>query len=222
MGKAMETTILCFGDSNTHGTCAMRNAEDRRRFPKSVRWTGVMAANLPDTFSIVEEGLPGRTTVFDDPIEGVHKNGSRTLRALLESHRIVDLVIIMLGTNDLKHRFSVTASDIALGVEKLVLDVLSSDAGPEKSAPKVLLVSPVPITEIGFLGDMFAGGAEKSRVLGAKIAAVAERQNTAILDLAGIAAVDPVDGIHLDSNAHAAIGHAMAESVLRLSQRGHR
>lgn len=216
----METTILCFGDSNTHGTRAMRNVEDRRRFPKPARWTGVMAANLPDTFSIVEEGLPGRTTVFDDPIEGAHKNGERTLRALLESHRIVDIVIIMLGTNDLKHRFSVTASDIALGVEKLVLEVRSSDAGPEKSAPKVLLVSPVPIAEIGFLGDMFAGGAEKSRVLGAKIAAVAERQNTEILDLAGIAAVDPVDGIHLDDKAHAAIGHAMAESVLRLCQRG--
>ena len=96
---------------------------ERGRFDKDVRWTGVMAANLPGgDFTIIEEGLPGRTTVFDDPIEGAHKNGMRTLRAVLESHREIDLVIVMLGTNDLKHRFSVTAADIATGAEKLVIE----------------------------------------------------------------------------------------------------
>ena len=135
------------------------------------------------------------------------------MRALLETHRVVDLIIIMLGTNDLKHRFSVTASDIALGVEKLVLEVRNSGAGPGNSSPEVLLVSPVPIVEVGFLGEMFAGGAEKSNALGAELAAVAKRQNATLLDLAEVAAVDPVDGIHLDESAHAAIGQAMAQTV---------
>ena len=113
----MNRTILCFGDSNTHGTRAMRRPDDRRRFSKEDRWTGIMASCLGDDWTVVEEGLPGRTTVFDDPIEGQHKNGLRMLRGLLESHREIDLVIIMLGTNDLKFRFSVSATDIALGAE---------------------------------------------------------------------------------------------------------
>ena len=212
----MEKTVLCFGDSNTHGTRAMRFIGERGRFDKSVRWTGVMASNLPPDFNIIEEGLPGRTTVFDDPIEGAHKNGMRTLRAVLESHREVDLVIIMLGTNDLKHRFSVTASDIATGAEKLIIEVRNALVGPNGSASQVLLVSPVPVEEVGALADMFLGGAEKSKVLGTKMAAVAERQETGFLDLAEIAQVDPVDGIHLDEKAHEAIGQAMAKSVMRL------
>lgn len=212
----MEKTVLCFGDSNTHGTRAMRHVGDRRRFGKSVRWTGVMAANLPSDFNIIEEGLPGRTTVFDDPIEGAHKNGMRTLRAVLESHREVDLVIIMLGTNDLKHRFSVTASDIATGAEKLIIEVRNALVGRDGSASQMLLVSPVPVEEVGILADMFLGGAEKSKALGAKMAAVAERQEIGFLDLADVAQVDLVDGIHLDEKAHEAIGQAMAKSVMRL------
>ena len=212
----MDTTILCFGDSNTHGTRAMRHVGDRRRFGPQIRWTGVMADNLPQGVTVIEEGLPGRTSVFDDPIEGAHKNGARTLKALLESHREVGLVIIMLGTNDLKHRFSVTAADIATGAEKLVMEVRNSDCGPDGTAPRVLLVAPVPVEEVGILADMFLGGAEKSKALGGKMAAVAERQGIAFLDLADIAQVDPVDGVHLDEAAHAAIGQAVATSVIRL------
>ena len=211
----MAKTVLCFGDSNTHGTRAMQAIGERGRFDKDVRWTGVMGANLPDDFTIIEEGLPGRTTVFDDPIEGAHKNGMRTLRALLESHREIDLVIIMLGTNDLKHRFSVTASDIATGAEKLVIEARNALVGPDGTTSQILLVAPVPVAEVGVLADMFLGGAEKSRALGAKMAAVAERQQTGFLDLADVAQVDMTDGIHLDADAHAAIGAAMAKAVLR-------
>ncbi|MCJ8308672.1 MAG: SGNH/GDSL hydrolase family protein [Rhizobiaceae bacterium] len=212
----MAKTVLCFGDSNTHGTRAMQVIGERGRFDKDVRWTGVMAANLPGgDFTIIEEGLPGRTTVFDDPIEGAHKNGMRTLRAVLESHREIDLVIIMLGTNDLKHRFSATASDIATGAEKLVIEARNALVGPDGTASQILLVAPVPVAEVGVLADMFLGGAEKSRALGAKMAVVAERQQTGFLDLADVAQVDMTDGIHLDADAHAAIGAAMAKAVLR-------
>ena len=219
-GDFMQRTILCFGDSNTHGSKAMRHPEDRRRFSRSDRWPGIMAGYLSEDWTIIEEGLPGRTSVFDDPIEGEHKNGLRTLRAILETHRALDLVIIMLGTNDLKSRFSVTADDIALGVERLVVETRTSGVGQNGTAPEVLLVSPVPIIEVGFLEAMFAGGRQKSEALAASLASVAKRQDVAFLDLAAVASVDPLDGVHLDHEAHRAIGRAMAQAVKAIAVPG--
>ena len=208
-----DRSILCFGDSNTHGTKAMRSNVDRRRFVKELRWPDVMAAALGPEFSVIAEGHPGRTAVFDDPVEGAHKNGLRALPMLLESHRPLDLVIIMLGTNDLKVRFGVPAADIALAIDRLVVEVLKSDAGPKSMAPRVLVAAPVPILETGFLGEMFAGGAAKSRALAGHLKAVADRRRAGFVDLGAVAEVDPVDGIHLTAKAMAAIGVAMTSAV---------
>lgn len=214
-GSGMRS-VLCFGDSNTHGTMAMRDLTDRGRFARAQRWPSVMAVTLGDGYEVIAEGHPGRNAVFDDPVEGEHKNGLRILPALLESHRPLDLVIVMLGTNDLKARFSVPASDIAIGLERLVAAIRQSDAGPEGAAPGVLLAAPVPVEEVGFLGDMFAGGAAKSRALPPLLADVAARQNVGFINLAPVAQVDPVDGIHLSAKAQAAIGAAMAGAVQRM------
>ena len=208
-------SILCFGDSNTHGTRAMRDMDDRRRFAKNQRWPDIMAALLGDTWEVVAEGHPGRTAVFDDPIEGAHKNGLRCLQALLESHRPLDLIIIMLGTNDLKARFNVTASDIALGLQRLVVEIRRCDSGPEGAAPQVLLAAPVPIDETGALADIFAGGAAKSQAVPALLQQVAARQGVGFAEMGTVATVDPIDGIHLDAGAHAAIGAAMAADVTK-------
>jgi len=94
--------ILCFGDSNTHGSIPMRDRDDSRRFGPDERWPGVLRNELGAGWTVIEEGLPGRTTLHDDPIEGVYKNGLWYLRACLESHRPIDLMTLMLGTNDLK------------------------------------------------------------------------------------------------------------------------
>ncbi len=206
-------TILCFGDSNTHGTRAMRTLADRRRFPPGQRWPNVMAAALGPEFEVIAEGHPGRTSVFDDPVEGAHKSGLRALPVLLESHRPVDLVILMLGTNDLKARFGIPAADIALGIERLATEVLRSDAGPKSMAPKLLIAAPVPIIETGFLGEMFAGGAEKARALTGHLRNLATQRRVGFADLGAVAGVDPVDGIHLGAEAQRAIGHALAEAV---------
>lgn len=206
-------TVLCFGDSNTHGARALRTVVDRRRFDKPMRWTSIMAQSLGAQFDVISEGHPGRTAVFDDPIDGAHRNGLRMLQTALESHRPLDLVIVMLGTNDLKARFNASAHDIALGIQRLVLDIRRSDSGPDGAAPRVLLVAPVPVIETGFLGETFAGAAEKSRALAASLRDVAERQGVAFADMGQHAAVDSVDGIHLDADAHAAIGAAMADHV---------
>lgn len=204
-------TVLCFGDSNTHGTMAMATAQDRGRFDRATRWPGVVQARLGPDWHVIEEGHPGRTTVHPDPIEGVHKNGLAALPALLESHRPLDVVVVMLGTNDMKARFSVTPADIALSVEKLALAIGQSDAGPGGTAPAVMIVSPVAIRETGCLAGMFAGGQVKSRELAALLDSLARRLDLVFLDAAEVTAVDPLDGVHLKPDGHRAIGDRVAE-----------
>ena len=208
-----ERTVMCFGDSNTHGTMALRFPMDIRRFDRATRWPGVMASALGDGWQVVEEGLPSRTTVHDDPVEGHHKNGVRVLPALLDSHRPLDLVIVMLGTNDLKMRYSVPAMDISISVEQLLRLIAMSNAGPDLTPPKALLVAPVPIEETGFLAEMFEGGAAKSRALSPYYQSIAARAGAGFLDAGSVAVVDPVDGIHLTAEGHAALGAAMADKV---------
>ena len=132
-------TILCYGDSNTWGY----NPSTGGRYPRDVRWPGVLRRELGDDYLVIEEGLNGRTTVWDDPIEG-YKNGKEYLVPCLETHKPLDLVIILLGTNDLKVRFSVSAYDIANGAGALVQIVQKSEIGPGGRAPQVLLLAPPP------------------------------------------------------------------------------
>jgi lysophospholipase L1-like esterase len=208
--------VLCFGDSNTHGTAAMAHLDDTRRFGRDERWPRVMAGVLGIGWDVIEEGHPGRTTVHSDPIEGAHKNGIAVLPALLESHRPLDVVIIKLGTNDLKARFAVTPGDIALSLGKLADMVGVSGAGPEGGAPALLIVAPPPVLEQGCLADMFAGGRAKSLAMGAAIRLEAARKGAAFFDAGAVIAVDPLDGIHYDAPAHAALGRALAAEVQRL------
>ncbi|WP_299767832.1 GDSL-type esterase/lipase family protein [uncultured Tateyamaria sp.] len=206
-------TVLCFGDSNTHGTIGMTTATDRRRHDKPDRWPSVMARSLPQDWDIIPEGHPGHTAVWDDPIEGIHKNGARALHAILESHRPVVLVILLLGTKDLKSRFGLSAHDIALGLQRLVTEILGSDSGPNSHAPGVLLAAPIVVQEVGVLKEAFAGAGPKSAALPALLKNVASRHGTGFIDLNDVAYVDPVDGVHLCAGAHAAIGAAMAKAV---------
>lgn len=205
----MTRTLLCYGDSNTHGTMPMASLDDLGRYGPADRWTGRLAAVLPG-WRVVEEGLPGRTTVLDDPVEGAHRNGLAVLPAILHSHRPVDVVALMLGTNDLKARFAMTAMDIALGLEALVLAIQESGAGPDGGPPGVLLIAPPPIEEVGALGEIFAGGAAKSRGLAARVAARAAVLGVPFADAAEWAAVSPVDGIHYDPPAQPALAQGIA------------
>ncbi len=155
----------------TPGATTLRPRIDLGR---DVRWTGVLRRALGDAYEILEEGLNGRTTVWNDPIEG-YKNGREYLIPCLETHRPLDLVIIMLGTNDLKQRFSLSAFDIAQGAGVLVKTVQQSDAGYAGSPPPVLLLAPPPIATLSedFV-DMFAGAEEKSLKFGRHYRQVAE------------------------------------------------
>lgn len=201
--------ILCFGDSNTWGYAPV----SADRYPAGVRWTGVMAERLGDHCNVIEEGQNGRTTVWDDPLEGGHKNGLNYLPACLESHHPIDLVILMLGTNDLKARFSLTALDIALGAERLVQTIQKSGWGPNGNAPAILLAAPPPVDPKDDAAEMFAGAKEKSLDLARRYIEVAARCRCELLHVGAIIAVDPLDGIHYSRDAHRILGVAMADRV---------
>lgn len=207
-------TLLLFGDSNTHGTMPMADLGLSERYPREERWAGRLARHLSD-WEVINEGHPGRTTVHDDPVEGEHRNGLTILPALLESHRPIDLVLVKLGTNDLKERFSVNANDIAQSLERLVRVIQTSAAGPGRGAPGVLLVAPPPILEAGCLAPMFSGGAAKSRGLGSAIAGAAARLGVPFLDAGQLVQVSPVDGIHYGPEANAPLAAAIAEAIRR-------
>jgi lysophospholipase L1-like esterase len=203
--------VLCFGDSNTWGY-SPKSAE---RFARTARWTGVLQAALGDGCGVIEEGLNGRTTVWDDPIEG-DKNGRRQLPALLESHMPLDLVVLMLGTNDLKRRFSAPASDVAAGIERLVGIILASSSGRTGKAPKVLVIAPPPLARLTDLAEMFDGGTEKSRLLGKLYRQVAAEQGCAFLDAGSVIRSSDLDGIHLEEKEHRALGEAVAREVKKI------
>ncbi|WP_322093812.1 SGNH/GDSL hydrolase family protein [Paraburkholderia bannensis] len=206
-------TLLCFGDSNTHGTKPLNLPGVLERFGPADRWPGVLAAALGDGWQIVEEGLPARTTVHDDPIEGRHKNGLAYLRPCLESQLPVDVVVLMLGTNDLKARFCVTPADVANSVDVLLETLVACRAGPDGTTPHVLLMSPAPIQEVGFLGEIFTGGAAKSRLLAPLYERVAVKYGSAFLDAGEFARVSSTDGIHYEADQHHKLGNAVANVV---------
>ncbi len=209
-------TVLCYGDSNTWGYVGGTG----ERFAPDVRWTGVMQTALGEGYRVIEEGLNGRTTVWDDPIEG-DKNGETYLRPCLETQKPIDLVVLMLGTNDLKRRFSLSAYDIAAGAEKLVRLILSSEAGPQHRAPKVLLVCPASVRALTDFAEMFGEDArERSKRMPAHYAAVAQRCGCGFFDASSVISVCAADGIHLEADAHATLGKALADAVSGLCASG--
>jgi lysophospholipase L1-like esterase len=204
-------TILCYGDSNTWGY----NPDIKERFAWNERWTGVLQHELGEDYHVIEEGCNGRTTVWDDPIEG-YKNGKEYLIPCLVSHKPLDLVIIMLGTNDLKKRFSLSAYDIANGAGVLVEIVQKSDAGPGERPPQVLLMAPPPIGKLTEFAEMFEEAEARSRKFSVHYRRVAEEYGCKLLDTAEFIVSSDVDGIHFEANAHRKLGQAVADKVRRM------
>lgn len=201
--------MLCYGDSNTWGS----DPGTGERFAPGVRWPGVLRGALGEGYWVLEEGLNGRTTVRDDPIEGAHKNGRTYLKACLESHKPIDLVLIMLGTNDLKTRFAAGASDIAQGAATLAEEALRSGCGPDGEAPMVVLISPPALGRLTDMAEMFEGAEEKSRRFPGHYRRFAEQYGCGFLDASEIIASSDLDGIHLEAGEHRKLGEAVAAHV---------
>ncbi|AXA66663.1 SGNH/GDSL hydrolase family protein [Pseudomonas oryzihabitans] len=211
-------TLLCYGDSNTHGTRPLTQPGVLERFGWDERWPGVLARGLGPDWRVIEEGLPARTTVHADPIDGRHKNGLSYLRPCLESQLPVDVLLLMLGTNDLKARLSVTPADIASALQVLLEEIKRCNAGPNGATPRLIIMAPAPIEEVGFLGEIFAGGAAKSRELAARYRQVAEAQGAAFVDAGEIIQVSPLDGVHFEADQHRRLGEHLV-GVVRAAAR---
>ena len=204
--------ILCFGDSNTWGY--VPGSGDR--FPLGERWPGVLQSCLGGDYRVIEEGLNGRTTVHEDP-ERDGRNGSRFLGPLLESHAPLDLLVLMLGTNDLMPCYTSNAVDAARGVGVLLDIVARSTAGEKARPPRVLLIAPPRIEATDLAMELGYGVcARESGALGAHFQARAEERGCAFLDAALVVSPSDDDGVHLDTGAHLLLGEAIAERVQKL------
>lgn len=209
-------TILCYGDSNTWGMRPMGSLLSGDRHEWSDRWPSVVQDRLGTACRVIAEGLNGRTTVFDDPIDGEHKNGRRYLLPCLESHAPLDAVILMLGTNDLKARFHLGPYDIAAGAGQLVRMISPDVRGQNGLRPEVLLVSPPRIGPLRMFADAFTGAPEKSAQLVGHYRAVAELLGCHFLDAAEVVSASEIDGVHLNTVQQHRLGNAIAERARRL------
>ena len=204
----MVKRILCYGDSNTWGY----NPVTQDRYDTFERWTGQLTQALGSGYDVIEEGLNGRTTVWDDPIEG-YKNGREYLIPCLETHKPLELVIIFLGVNDLKKRFSLSAYDIAEGIRVLVQIVQKSNTGVKNGVPPVLLLVPPPVGKLTSFADMFEGAEAKSRKFSEHYARIAAEIDCSFLDTSTIIKSSDLDGIHFEQGEHAKLGQAVAVKV---------
>ena len=210
-------TILCYGDSNTWGYIP----GSATRYARHQRWTGILHRTLGEDFIVIEEGLNSRTTVLDDPTKPF-KNGKDYLIPCLDSHAPLDLVILMLGTNDLKHRFSMSAFDIGANVATLLGLVKQSACSCSGGAPQVLLMAPPPVGKLTAVGstnfpEIFRGAEEKSKTLGQIYRKFAQEAGAAFLDTAEVIVSSDVDGIHFEADEHRKLGEAVAAVVKQLS-----
>lgn len=205
--------IVCFGDSNTHGYCAETNG----RFDENSRWTCLLQKQLGADYLILEEGLSGRTTTFDDPIhEGLC--GLDYIYPCLMSHEPVDLLIIMLGTNDTKERFQVSPACIALGLKRLVAKAISATDCWRDHTPRILIVTPKNIDRryetTPVAKTMGRGCAERSEGLAKEYRAIAELMNCSYLDANQfVSCQNPIDYMHLTKEGHQELAKALAAQI---------
>ena len=213
----MKKHILCFGDSNTHGYCAEpADCFGGIRFTEEQRWTRLLQDSLGQDYLVIEEGLSGRTTCFDDPIhEGL--NALDYIYPCLKSHETIDLLIIMLGTNDCKDRFYASPACIALGMARLVKKAKDTDCWGGRQ-PNILVIAPPPIGE-GMLcspvaATMASQCVEKSRQLASCYREQCELLGVSFLDAGEIGCeFNQVDFMHLTSRGHRTLAGKLAEIV---------
>ena len=208
-------TVLCYGDSNTYGY----DPSTRGRYDSGIRWTGRLQELLGPEYRVVEEGCNGRTTVRDDP-EEPWKNGLPYLRPCLNTHKPVDIVILMLGSNDLKRCFGASARQIADGAGQLAGVIRSFTREKQGFVPEILLVSPPAIGE-GITGSPFrisfdADAVPRSRQFPAEYRRAAEENGCVFVNAADHAEASPLDSLHLTAESHARLAEAFAETILRL------
>ena len=222
MVAADKIQILCYGDSNTWGCIGKWVESDTPsdRYDTQTRWPMVAQSDLGEKFHIIEEGLCGRTTIYPHPTEP-WKNGEPYLTPCLYTHRPLDLVVIMLGTNDLQLKKDITAEELPRGISRLV-DIIQSHKKPGRGnvPPKILLIAPVEVRPSAPEGRTavyakFRGntGRELSLMLPQAYKRVAEEKGCYFLNAQEFAQPGPADGVHFDARSQLALGHAVAAFI---------
>lgn len=213
----MKKRIVCFGDSNTWGLRAGLG----KRFDEDTRWTALLQSKLGSDYVVIEEGQNGRTCVFDDPCEG-EKNALKYIVPCAESQAPFDLIIIMLGTNDIKLRFSLAPLEISDGLGRLIEKLrgyLRYNYNMQDT--KVLIASPIHIgenIETTKLGYLFGGkeGIEKSKELAYYYRIIAEKYECDFVEASKFAKACKEDAIHLDEEGHRQLSEMFYTKVKEL------
>lgn len=200
--------ILCFGDSNTYGLIP----GTKERYPWEVRWTGILAQGVKEKgFQVVEEGLCGRTTVFEDELRE-NRKGAAVLPMILESHQPLEKVILMLGTNDCKTIYQASAEVIGKGIEKLVHQIQAADENIE-----ILLVSPIllgeGVGEEGYDPEFNQESVRISKELKIVYEQVAKRNGCTFLAASDYAKASGADREHLDETGHRRLAEAVLQKI---------
>ena len=211
--------IVCFGDSNTWGYMPKTESPAitaDNRYPWGVRWTSLLQLKLGEEYRVAEAGLNGRTTIFNCPLSD-HRNGLAAIDTLMLCQMPVDLVTIMLGTNDVKHIFNASPMLISRGAQRLIENIRLGGYGPHGACPEILLIAPIrlhPDMEKQWLGEEFGPGAlEKDAQLGWFLERIAHDNNVHFLDAGAYITADPADGIHMNEEGHALMAEKVYEKV---------
>jgi len=216
--------VLVFGDSITWGWLPTEPIVPTTRHAVEDRWPNIMAAELGDEYHVITEGLSGRTTNIDDPNAPGLLNGAEYLDSAMFSHQPIDLVIIMLGTNDTKTYLKRTPLEIGLGVGELI-NIVQEGSGTgwytyEDSTPEVLVISPPPLGEEidPLAAEIFEGAQDKIKALAAIYSNIATTAGVQFFDAATVVELDEVgvDGIHLLVEGNQDLGLAVAETVQKI------
>ena len=207
--------ILLYGDSNTWGFNPDCTSKSDLRFAREERWGGVLQECLGPECCVLEEGLSGRTTSLEDPA-APGRSGLALLAPIVQSHQPLDLLVFLLGTNDMKNTYHASVADIRRGMELVLQAALCPYAWDTRKPPKMLLISPTYIYDRGVHDFIDAASAEKSLHLAAHYEQLSKDYGCAFLDAAQVAAPSEWEGLHLDKKGHTALGRAAADAVRRL------
>lgn len=203
--------VLCFGDSLTWGF----DATSGGRHALEDRWPSALGSALGDDVHIVAEGLNGRTTAYDDYLADCDRNGARILPTLLHSHQPLDLVIVLLGTNDLKDMVVGTATSSASGIKRIISLIRRHDYGDAFGAPEILIVAPPKFSETANtdIGAMFTDGIAQSSILPSLLSDLADDLGCGFYDANSVSETTSIDGIHMDAKNTKELGRGLATTV---------
>lgn len=197
--------MLCFGDSNTWGHNPEAKNESELRYSQNKRWTGKLARALQGKWTVIEEGLCGRSTVFDDPLSPIC-NGAKVLPVCLRSHQPLDLIVFMLGTNDARTIFHANVKEIGRGMEYLIKMAQSQECYDIKQIPQILLIAPPHLSDnlkhTFFYGIYDEESSEKLRLLGEIYRKLSRQYQCMFLDAGKCITEIGSDGVHLSEAGH--------------------